>query len=199
LSEGPQIIPWAPGTKESPFANDNPDGQPRSSPPPLIQSSAEFTRGFVPPDYLIDGILQRRFCYSLTAKTGTGKTAVMLRVSAHVALGRSIGNIQVEQGKVLYFAGENADDVRMRWIGLAQEMGFDDTETEVYFIPGTFKISTLRAHIAEGMKRIGEFSLIVVDTSAAYFEGNEENSNTQMAAHDVLFSCSEAVCCCWAD
>jgi hypothetical protein len=182
MSEGPQIVSWSPPrAKESPFANDNPDSSP--PPPRLIQSSADFTRDFVPPDYLIDGILRRRFCYALTATTGTGKTAIMLRVSAHVALGRAIGNIQVEQGKVLYFAGENPDDIRMRWIGLSGEMGFDEKEAEVYFIPNTFKISALRACIAEEMKRIGEFSLIVVDTSAAYFEGNEENSNTQMAAH----------------
>jgi AAA domain len=184
MSEGPQIIPWAPpGTKESPFANDNPDGQPRSSPPPLIQSSADFTRDFAPPDYLIDGILQRRFCYSLTATTGTGKTAIMLRISAHAALGRAIGSLQVEQGKVLYFAGENPDDIRMRWIGLSSEMGFNEKEAEVYFIPGTFKISAFRTRIAEEMSHIGEFSLIVIDTSAAYFEGEEENSNSQMGAH----------------
>jgi hypothetical protein len=36
---------------------------------PLIVSSAGFLAGFVPPDYLIDGILQRRFCYSMTAPT----------------------------------------------------------------------------------------------------------------------------------
>ncbi len=127
--------------------------------------------------------MQRRFCYSLTAKTGTGKTAVLLRVSAHVALGRAIGSIQVEQGKVLYFAGENPDDIRMRWIGLAQEMSFDDEEIQVHFIPGTFKISAMRARITEEMRCIGGFALVVVDTSAAYFEGDEFNSNSQMAAH----------------
>jgi hypothetical protein len=109
------------------------------TPPPLIQSSAEFTRNFVPPDYLIDGMLQRRFCYSLTAKTGTGKTAIMLRVAAHVALGRSIGSTQVEQGRVLYLAGENPDDLRMRWIGLAQEMGFDDGEIAYISSPALSK------------------------------------------------------------
>ena len=43
----------------------------------LIQSSAQFIGGFVPPDYLVDGILQRRFVYSLTGKTGSGKTAFL--------------------------------------------------------------------------------------------------------------------------
>jgi len=172
------IVPWAPPP------SDGPEAKKRGPPtPPLIQSSAAFTRDFIPPDYLVDGILQRRFCYSLTAKTGTGKTAVLLRVSAHVALGRAIGSIQVEQGKVLYFAGENPDDIRMRWIGLAQDRGFDDEEIQVHFIPGTFKISAMRARITEEMRCIGGFALVVVDTSAAYFEGDESNSNSQMAAH----------------
>jgi hypothetical protein len=70
--------PWSPPGEDGPSA---------TPPLSLIQSSVEFTRNFVPPDYLIDGILQRRFCYSLTAKTGTGKTAIMLRVppTSHLA------------------------------------------------------------------------------------------------------------------
>src|SRR5262249_38350148 len=40
----------------------------------LMQSSAEFVAGFVPPDYLIDGLLQRRYVYSFTGPTGSGKT-----------------------------------------------------------------------------------------------------------------------------
>lgn len=170
-------------------------GSGKKTPPPLplIRSSAEFTRGFVPPDYLIDGLVQRRFCYSLTAKTGTGKTAIMLRIAAHVALGRPIGDRFLEKGRVLYFAGENPDDIRMRWIGLAQEMAFNDEEIDVHFIPGIFKISEMRTKITEEMKRIGDFSLIVVDTSAAYFEGDEANSNSQMVAHGrMLRSLCEA-------
>jgi hypothetical protein len=54
----------------------------------LIKTSAEFVRGFVPPDYVIDGMLQRRFCYSMTAKTGSGKTAVAMLMAGHVAVFR---------------------------------------------------------------------------------------------------------------
>ncbi|WP_439399894.1 AAA family ATPase [Bradyrhizobium sp. PMVTL-01] len=140
-------------------------------------------QGFIPPDYLLDGILQRRFCYSFTAKTGTGKTAIMLRLAAHVALGRPLGNRDVERGKVLYFAGENPDDIRMRWIIMAVEMGFDPSAIDVYFIAGTFKISEMMGRIREEMVWHGDFAMIVVDTSAAYFEGEDENSNAQAAAH----------------
>jgi hypothetical protein len=48
----------------------------------LILSSAQFVSGFVPPDYVIFGLLQRRFLYSLTGKTGAGKTAILLRIAA---------------------------------------------------------------------------------------------------------------------
>ena len=51
---------------------------------PTMMTSAEFVRDFSPPDYLIDGILQRGFIYSNTGSTGTGKTAIALRLLASV-------------------------------------------------------------------------------------------------------------------
>ena len=150
----------------------------------LIMSSAGFVAGFVPPDYLIDGILQRRFCYSFTAKTGAGKTAILLLIAACVgAGGKALGDRTVERGRVLVLAGENADDVRMRWIAMAQQMDFDVNNVEVYFIPGRFKVSQMKARIRGEIDAIGEFALIIIDTSAAYFEGDDENSNTQQMTH----------------
>jgi hypothetical protein len=151
--------------------------------PPLIQSSAQFVKDFRPPDYLIDGVAQRRFLYSLTGKTGTGKTAIALRFAAHVGLGRPIGKLEVDQGRVLYFAGENADDVRARWIALAQHMDFDVNTIDVHFIPRRFKISALRKRIEQEIQTIGEIALVIIDTSAAYFEGDNINDNVQANIH----------------
>jgi hypothetical protein len=50
-----------------------------------ILSKAEFTMGFVPPDYLVDGIFQRRFIYALTGQTGHAKTAVALHLAQLVS------------------------------------------------------------------------------------------------------------------
>jgi AAA domain len=101
----------------------------------LIQTSAEFVAGFVPPDYLIDGLIQRRFVYSMTAPTSTGKTSIALRLAAHTALGLPLGDREVEQGKVLYLAGENPDDVRMRWIKLCEELNVEPKIVPVFFLP----------------------------------------------------------------
>jgi energy-coupling factor transporter ATP-binding protein EcfA2 len=151
--------------------------------PKLIKSSGDFVAGFVPPDYLVDGMLQRRFCYSLTGRTGSGKTAIVLLLTACIGKGQSLGPCEVAQGRVLYFAGENPDDVRMRWIAMAQHMDFDLGAIQVDFIPGTFKISQLANRITKEVEERGEVGLVVVDTSAAYFEGDDENSNTQQAQH----------------
>jgi hypothetical protein len=158
-------------------------------PPPnkskLLLSSAEFVGGFVPPDYLIDGWLQRRYVYSVTGPTGAGKTCIVLRIAAHVALGLTLATRDVEPGRVLYLAGENPDDVRARWIKLCEEMGLDPESLNVFFIDGIVRLSdeAIRAKINAETDAHGPFALIIVDTSAAYFEGDDENSNTQLGSH----------------
>jgi hypothetical protein len=149
----------------------------------LILSSADFIAGFVPPDYLIDGLIQQRFCYSMTAPTGMGKTAILLLLSASTALGRPVGEYHVEKGRVLYLAGENPDDVRMRWLAMADSMDFDINKIDVHFLPGVFKLSEIEGRIRAEIEKIGPIALVVVDTSAAYFEGDAENDNVQMGTH----------------
>ena len=142
-------------------------------------SSAEFVASYVPPDYLIEGLLQRKFFYSITGKTGAGKTAIALLFCALVATGRVLDGRQFERGRVLYLAGENPVDVQQRWIAMSQQMDFDADAVEVHFIPGVFKISAMQAAIAAEVEKLGGVALVVIDTTAAYFEGDEENSNTQ--------------------
>jgi hypothetical protein len=152
--------------------------------PNLIKSSAEFVANFVPPEYLVDGVLQRRFCYSITAQTGVGKTTVAMRIAAHVAAGRALGTLDVTKGSVLYFAGENPTDIQMRWLGLTQAMGLDPATADVHFIPGAMPLSTVADRItAEVIAKGLQPALVVVDTAAAYFEGDNENDNTQAVEH----------------
>jgi AAA domain/Bifunctional DNA primase/polymerase, N-terminal len=153
-----------------------PDGQ-------LIKSSTEFVKGFVPPDYLVDGLLQRRYCYALTARTGDGKTALALLLAACVDQGIPFGGHPTERGRVLFFAGENPDDIRARWIAMSVAMNFDIDKSNVHFIPGAFKISGLIVRITKEVQALGGVSLIIVDTSAAFYEGAEENDNVQQGAH----------------
>jgi hypothetical protein len=154
---------------------------------PVIRSSAEFIAGFVPPEYTVVGVLIRRFLYSLTGQTGAGKTAITLRLAASAALGQLFAGRETKRCRVLYAAAENPDDVRMRWIALAQHMHFDPDAIEVYFIEGAFSISKVGASLRAEAERVGgDFGLVIIDTGPAFFEGDDENNRKQMGDHARL-------------
>jgi hypothetical protein len=156
---------------------------PAAPPPDLLVSSADFIGGFVPPEYVIDGITQRRYCYSMTAQTGVGKTAIAMRWMAHVVLGRPIGEREVQQGNVLYLAGENPDDVRARWLVLSREMGIDADTPKVTWLVGADMGARDQRLWNEIIKKGLQFALVIVDTAAAYNSGDDENSNNQAGAY----------------
>lgn len=150
--------------------------------PGLVHSGA-LVRRFTPPDYCIDGIVQSGFIYGVTASTGTGKTAILLALAALKAQGLPLGDREVPQGRVVYFAGENPDDVTMRWIGAAHHAGFDTDTIDVHFVPGVFDITKMFAQVSAAVQRVGGASMVIIDTSAAYFTGDDENGNVAMGKH----------------
>lgn len=178
-----------------PGATNEASEEPSSSEPakiiPII-GKVDFLRGFNPPDYLIDGLLQRGFVYALTGQTGHAKTAVALLLAELVASpdpNTTLGRHKVEKGRVVYFAGENPDDVRMRVIGSdwkrREANNPDDSpdQDQIWFVPGQFNINEMRAYLIERFNTMGGANLIVVDTSAAYFLGKDEIDNVEMGQH----------------
>jgi hypothetical protein len=147
----------------------------------LIRSSREFVATYVPPDYVIHGVVQRNRLYALTGRTGSGKTAVELAMAHSVATGLSIGGHEVEKGRVLYMAGENPDDVKGRWLAMAQHLDFDPDKIDVDFIEGVFSLSERTEDLLKEAK--DPYTLVLVDTSAAFFEGDEFNDNKQQLVH----------------
>jgi hypothetical protein len=84
---------------------EEPKVDPRTGEPlPLLLSAEQFVAGFSPPAYLIDGVLQRGYLYSLTARTGHGKTAVALYVAQAIDRGVPMHCREVKAGTVLLLA-----------------------------------------------------------------------------------------------
>jgi hypothetical protein len=154
-----------------------------------IVTKSDFLKGFIPPDYLIDGVLQRGFIYAITGQTGHAKTAVALLITELVSSNDAnamLGRYKVEKGRVVYFAGENPDDVRMRVIGadhMRRTAGEEPAQDRIWFVPGQFNITEMRDYLIERFNSMGGVNLIIIDTSAAYFLGKDEIDNVEMGAH----------------
>lgn len=150
----------------------------------ITQSAKEFINAFTPPEYLIDGVMQRGYLYSLTARTGHGKTAVSMYLAQSIARGLAVHGREVLQGTVLYLAGENPDDIRARFITMADHCGYDATSINMRFVGGVIDIKASLATIrAEAIK---DLVLVIVDTAAAYFKGDDANSNAQQGDYARL-------------
>ena len=162
--------------------------------PPILDAPA-FLATFTMPDYLIDGIIQRGRLHALTSPTGHGKTAVALFLACMMAMARNIGTIEVTQGDVLILGGENPDDLCVRLHAACQAYALDPALLPVFVMPGNFPLD---AEAAEKLKKQVDatgrtFSLIIGDSLAAYFPGDDENHNVQMGNYArnwrVLTSC----------
>jgi hypothetical protein len=146
-----------------------------------ILSADEFMQTFVPPVYVIEGIIQRGRTYSCTSMTGHGKTAVWLFFSCMIIAGRMIGTIKVVQGNVVYLAGENPDDVCARLFACAEAYGLPRHKLP-YILPRNFPLTEDAAE--ELRKEIDDLNLdpvaIIGDTLAAFYHGDNDNDNVPM-------------------
>ena len=119
--------------------------------------------------------------------TGAGKTAIWLLISeiaSNRKRRRQLGHHKVEHVRVVYIACENADDVRERLIGMEAAMGFDRTDLDLLVIDKVFDLKSNMDRISKEVEAFGgNVGLVVIDTSAAMFQGEDENSNPQMLEH----------------
>ena len=159
---------------ESPPAEDGP------RPDFPIDDSATFLSDLRPLEYLIDGILPVGVAYSLTGYPGHGKTTLALQFALSVSRGELFADRQTSKGAVLFLAGENPYNVKWQYAAALAARRIRPEDADVYFVQGRFSIrkwtEVLRAKLAE----MPDLKLIIVDSLQAFFEGDNDNDNTQM-------------------
>jgi AAA domain len=159
--------------------------QPKTEQPAgRILTGRAFIASFVPPDWLIDGIVQRGRLYACTSLTGHGKTAVWSFNSCMIQAGRMIGTLEVCRGNVLFLAGENPEDLKARLHGMCRSYNLT-LEQLPYVLPGNFPLTEEEADLLKrDIAALGvQLSLIVGDTASSFFPGDDENNNVQAGSY----------------
>lgn len=154
----------------------------QTKPGSRILDGAAFLAGYTVPDWLIQGIVQRGRLYTCTSLTNHGKTAAWFYNACMVQAGREIAGLAVDQANVLYLAGENPADLQGRGVAMQRIYGLKQMP---YVLPLSFpmveeEIERLKSEcLAMGIP----WGLIVGDTAASFFPGDDENNNVQAAAY----------------
>jgi hypothetical protein len=157
-------------------------------PRPNFRSLAKFCAEFKPISYAVAGLMRDGSLYTLTGRTGEGKTAFLVKLTLAIATGEGeklIGR-KVKKGRVAYCTAENPDDLRMRFMVACFVLNIDLNVIDRDILISDNRITP--DDIVAWVNETGEdFTLIIVDTWQAFFDGRDPNNNAEAAAFTRRF------------
>ncbi len=159
---------------------------------PTLVTARKFLQDFKPIESIVDGLpVPSGGVVSVTGSTGSGKTTLCALLEISLRMGYKFAGREVTQGTVLVLAGENPDDFAMHLLATAQQAGLKPADlggpvdrTSFAIIPGVFDFLAQLDYIDDALA--GTFDNLVavfVDTSAAFYLGDDENDNVAMRRH----------------
>ena len=150
---------------------------------PVVQ----FLNDIEPPVWLVEGIVQAGYLYALTAPTNHGKTAVSLVMAVCIAAGIPFADLPVARGRVLILCGENQDGFRLRLLATLESLDLQPSSIDGYcwVYPQSGALEQILPGLKEDVVKLGmgEIAFVLVDTSVAYFSGDDENDNVKALWH----------------
>jgi len=157
-------------------------GRQAALPTPIkLKTLAEFCREYVALAYAVEPIVRTSSLYTLTARTGHGKTAFLVAGTLAIATGRpDILGLEVTRGRVAFLTFENPDDVRMRFMIAAYALNVDLEEIcgDIVILDARFKPEEVLAALVKDAET-SPFTFVVIDTLAAFFDGDDPNDAKQ--------------------
>lgn len=148
----------------------------------LLVPVEKWLADVTPPQWVVEGVIQQGYLYAVTAVTNHGKTAVTLLLAMCIATGHKFCGKDIRQGAVLILCGENEDGFRTRMRATLQAMKLDDAAItgRVVVLNKALPLKQYLDEIKAEALAIGlEYALVLVDTHASYFTGDDEDSNVQ--------------------
>lgn len=136
-----------------------------------------------PVSWLVRSLIQRDGLGVVYGEPGSGKSFLVLDLSAAVALGNEWRGLTVTGGPVVYVAAEGAGGFRKRLQALALHHGVDLESLPLWVVADApnFLRDDDKA-LADAIQAAGGAALIVVDTLASVTPGGNENAAEDMGA-----------------
>lgn len=156
------------------------------APLPILTPSA--VHALPEPGMLVEEVLPEKSTGALFGEEGIGKSFGTLDIACSVATGTPFHGREVEEGKVVYLYAEGATGLKARLHAWEEAHGLEPGETEweagetegILFVPTAVDLS---AESDEGPEKLaasvragGNTSLVVLDTLAKCFNGDENNT-----------------------
>lgn len=140
------------------------------------------------PDYLIDGLIETDCTVTIFGDPGCGKSFLSLDMALCVATCTPFHGRAVQQGTVVYLAGEGLNGLKRRADGWFKRHGLVATNPPLFIsnkapqLLNQASMEELGAVIGEIVADHGMPKLVFVDTVARAFGGGDENSTKDMTA-----------------
>jgi hypothetical protein len=149
--------------------------------------------------WLVKDILPAASFVAIYGKPGSGKSFAALYLAAGVASGRETFGKETKPGHVVYVAGEGGAGLKRRRDALIQQHGLPDN-LPIHFVKAQLNLSTsledMEALFAAIRERSVTPSLIILDTFARIFIGDENSAKDVGACIAILGAIQAEFNCC---
>ncbi len=135
-----------------------------------------------PPEWLLEGILEKDTAVVLSGAPGSGKSFVALDWSFSILLGKEWLGRKTKKGKILYIVAEGGRSAKKRIEAWCKSHGENyPTNPDIDLILGAPNFRK-KKEVDELIKQIGEdtFSLVVIDTLNRTFIGGDETKGVDI-------------------
>ena len=148
----------------------------------LFSDITDLTKNISAPDYLIDELIEMDTNGAIIGASAVGKSFVAISMAASVATGTMFAGKDVQQGAVLYLAGEGMNGITRRFAGWMKHTGIQIPQGSLHVSHRTIPLdpSGVSDLLAETEDMDQDIKLVVIDTLARHMTG-EENSNRDMS------------------
>ncbi len=156
----------------------------------LIQGAKDAIASMSPREMLVENLLEKGTVVLVTGQSNSGKTTILQYLLLCISQGLKFGPHRTVQGRVLWIAGEDSYNARIRIAAMCTEYGVPiDSLNDSYFIlANAIKVlnrASMEAFHAAVDKYILQVSphhppsVVVLDSKSMCWGGEDENSNDE--------------------